>query len=74
MHREQTDILRINGITVIVRYAIIYGHDEGWKLGKIYSVKVPHFGVPREVIGELTDSQLERIKSYVAEIIDRNNN
>lgn len=74
MHREQTSRLRINGITVIVRYAVIYGHDEGWKLGKIYSVKVPFFGVPKEVIQDLTDEQLERIKAYVAEDIDRSNN
>jgi hypothetical protein len=35
MHRTQTDDIDFRGCRLRVRYALIYGHDEGWKLGKI---------------------------------------
>lgn len=75
MHRVDTLDTEYQGIKIHIRYSLIYGHDEGWKLGKLESVRrITDDGYGMELVGLLSDYSLERIKESVAEDINRNHN
>lgn len=75
MHRTQTDDIEFKGCRLRVRYALIYGHDEGWKLGKIESIRRIHKDVVGcEMIDSISQSVLKGIEEHVAETINRDCN